>query len=115
MRKLILLFVAFLAARCATAQIISPFTINIAGGTYNDPAAYNRYFDWSAGELSLVHTKASNDSAVVLYQGVLQPGTEKPGLTMFSANFTSEDVKLFPNPTVGRFEINFFLPFDDFF
>ena len=109
MRKLIILVVATLIFRSVTAQVISPFTINIAGGSYNDPAAYNRYFDWSAGELSLVHTKASNDSAVVLYQGVLQPGTEKPGLSVFSADFTPEDVKLFPNPTVGRFEINFFL------
>ena len=109
MRKLILLWITLMSLSSAFSQIVTPFTINIAGGSYQDPVSYKRYFDWSAGELALVSTVSANDSSVLVYQGVLQPGTEKPGFTPFSADFTSEDVKIFPNPTVGRFEINFFL------
>lgn len=109
MRSILVIFTLLISPSIIHAQQISPFAINIAGGSWNSPASYQRYFDWSAGELTLIHSTAAADSSVVVYQGLLQPGTEKPGFTLFNTDFTSEEVKIFPNPTVGRFEINFFL------
>lgn len=91
------------------AQSAAPVVTNAGGGSYSDPNSYTRYIDWSIGELTLIHMAASADNSVIVYQGVLQPCTEKPGFTPFSAEFTSEHFKLFPNPTIGKFELNFFL------
>ncbi len=109
MRKTICSLTILLLALVSASQSVTPTVTNAGGGSYNDPNSYVRYFDWSIGELSLINTVASADNSVVVYQGVLQPCTEKPGFTPFSADFNSEDFKLFPNPTVGKFELNFFL------
>lgn len=86
-----------------------PSITNAGGGSYTDPYSYLRYFDWSIGELTLIDTKASADSSIYVYQGVLQPCTEKPGNSPLTANFDNGDFKIFPNPTVGKFEVNFFV------
>jgi hypothetical protein len=91
------------------SQSVVPSITNAGGGSYTDPYSYLRYFDWSIGELTLIDTKASADSSIVVYQGVLQPETEKPGNSPLTANFDQDDFKIFPNPTVGRFEVNFFV------
>jgi hypothetical protein len=90
-------------------QSVTPSITNAGGGSWVDPYSYLRYFDWSIGELTLVDTKASQDSSIFVYQGVLQPCTEKPGNSPLTANFDNGDFKIFPNPTVGKFEINFFV------
>ncbi len=91
------------------AQSVTPSITNAGGGSHVDPYSYLRYFDWSIGELTLIDTKASADSSIFVYQGVLQPCTEKPGNSPLTADFDNGDFKLFPNPTVGNFEINFFV------
>lgn len=56
----------------------------------------------------LINSFAPADSAVIVTQGVLQPctdGTSNPG----SSVFESGDYRLFPNPTLGKFELNFFI------
>lgn len=90
-------------------QSVTPATTNAGGGFYEDKYSKLRYFDWSIGEMTLVHTAATQDSSSVLYQGVLQPCTEKPGYTPFSSNFEPNDFTIFPNPTSGKFEVNFFV------
>ncbi len=102
----IMLVVACFASK---AQSILPYITNSGGGSYSAPNSYIKYFDWSVGELSLINTVATADSAVIVYQGVLQPCTEKPGTTPLSRDFQPGDFKLFPNPTLGNFEIDFFL------
>lgn len=109
MRKIILAITLIHFCLQGSSQSITPMVINAGGGFYNNPSSYSRYFDWSIAELALINTVAAPDSTVIVYQGVLQLGAEKPGYTPFSANFNSEDVKLFPNPTIGKFEINFFV------
>lgn len=88
---------------------MTPATTNAGGGTYNAPGSYFRYFDWSIGELSLITTERSADGLVTVYQGVLQPCTEKPGNSPLTSDFESTDFKIFPNPTIGKFEIDFFV------
>lgn len=110
MRKLLFSFATLLLFSLAsTSQSVTPSITNAGGGSYQNPASYFRYFDWSIGELTLVSTVAPADSSVVVYQGVLQPCTEKPGFSPVSANFQPEDFKIMPNPTTGKFEINFFV------
>ena len=101
--------ILFLVSSTGRSQSVIPFITNAGGNSYQDPASYFRYFDWSIGELLLISTTAPADSSVVLYQGVLQPCTEKPGFSPLNPNFLPDDYKIMPNPTTGKFEINFFV------
>jgi hypothetical protein len=91
------------------SQSVTPSITNAGGGYYNNPASYFRYFEWSIGELTLVSTVAPADSSVIVYQGVLQPCTDKPGPSPLDPDFLPGDFKIMPNPTNGKFEINFFV------
>jgi hypothetical protein len=117
MRRFVLsLLAVFLAISFCRAQVPSmtpgngvlPAIFNSAGGTYNDAASYYRY-EWSFGESIVIHSFAPPDSSILVTHGVLQPCTDdilKPVLTTV---FEDHDYRLFPNPTAGRFELNFFV------
>ncbi|MCX8021076.1 MAG: T9SS type A sorting domain-containing protein [Chitinophagaceae bacterium] len=87
---------------------VVPAILNTAGGSYDNPLSYHRY-EWSFGELVLIQAFAPPDSSVLVTQGVLQPCTDKIGLSPFIVYFEPDDYKLFPNPTTGKFEVNFFV------
>jgi|CXWL01.1.fsa_nt_gi hypothetical protein len=111
MRKLLFFSLALtLISLFSWSQRFTPTVFNAGGGSYNDPTSYVRYFDWSIGELTLISTVAPADSSVVVYQGVLQSCTEKPGFSTIAAGFLPGDFAIMPNPTAGKFEINFFVP-----
>ena len=61
----------------ASAQTATPTVTNAGGGAYNNPNSYFRYFEWSIGELTLINTVTSADKSLVVYQGVLQPCSDK--------------------------------------
>jgi hypothetical protein len=116
-RKIILLSVAaLLAVTFAQAQVPSlnpingvvPAILNTAGGSYDNPSSYYRY-EWSFGELLLIQAFAPPDSSVLVTQGVLQPCTDKLGYSPFTLLFDDGDYRLFPNPTSGKFEVDFFV------
>ena len=109
MRKTFFSVCILLISSVAFPQRFTPTVFNAGGGSYNDPYSYVRYFEWSIGELSLINTEASSDGSVTVYQGVLQPCTEKPGNSPVSKDFDAGDYKLFPDPTTGKFEIDFFV------
>lgn len=89
------------------SQTITPATaFNAAGGSYFKPGSYYR-FDWSLGEAVLVNTICPGDSSLFLTQGMLQPITEKANLSPYIVFFAKGEYFLFPNPTHGRFEVNF--------
>ena len=106
----------FLAIGFAKAQVPSlnpingvvPAILNAAGGTYDNPSSYYRY-EWSVGELLLIQAFAPPDSSVLVTQGVLQPCTDQLGYSPFTVLFDEGDYKLFPNPTSGKFEVDFFV------
>lgn len=105
-----------LAVNFSKAQVpsVSPFNgvvpavLNAAGGTYDNASSYYRY-EWSFGELLLIQSFAPPDSSVLVTQGVLQPCTDKIGYSPFTVLFDDGDYKLFPNPTNGQFEVDFFV------
>jgi hypothetical protein len=117
-RRITLSFLAvFLAVSFSQAQVPSlnpingvvPAILNAAGGSYDNPAFYNRY-EWSFGELLLIQAFAPPDSSVLVTQGVLQPCTDQIGFSPFTLLFDEGDYKLFPNPTYdGKFEVDFFV------
>jgi hypothetical protein len=108
MRRTLLSAMAMLCAiSYSIAQSIAPSTVNTAGGTYDNPGSYYR-FEWSFGDMLLIYSYATPDSAFTFTQGVLQPCTEKVSGSG-SSSFESGDYRLFPNPTTGKFELNFFI------
>ena len=118
MRRITLFFLAvFLAISFAgRAQVPStspyngvvPAILNTAGGSYDNASSYYRY-EWSFGELVLVQAFAPADSSILVTQGVLQPCTDKIGPYPYTVLFEAGDYKLFPNPTSGKFEVDFFV------
>lgn len=109
MRKPVLSFLAvFLAISFCHAQTVTPWTFNVAGGSYDNPSSYHR-FEWSFGEMLAVSTIKPADSAVIVTQGVLQPCTDKIGHSPMTLLFEKGDYRLFPNPTTGKFEVSFFV------
>lgn len=90
------------------AQHVSPFVFNATGGSYENADSYYQ-FEWSIGELTIIDPFASADSSVTVMHGVLQPCTDKIGKSPFIVYFEPDDFKLFPNPTKGRFELDFFV------
>lgn len=87
---------------------VVPAVLNAAGGTYDNASSYYRY-ECSFGELLLIQAFAPPDSSVLVTQGVLQPCTDKLGYSAFTLLFDEGDYKLFPNPTSGKFEVDFFV------
>lgn len=110
------LLAVFLAVSFCKAQVPSvapwngvvPAILNTAGGTYDNALSYHRY-EWSFGEMVLIQAFAPPDSSVLVTQGVLQPCTERIGVSPYTVFFEAGDYKLFPNPTSGKFEVNFFV------
>jgi Secretion system C-terminal sorting domain len=109
MRKIFLSVFALLLSSIGFSQTITPSVFNAGGGSYHDPFSYLSYIEYSIGELALINTDASADGSITLYQGVLQPCTDKPGITPASEDFAASDYKIFPNPTTGKFEVDFFV------
>jgi hypothetical protein len=87
---------------------VVPAILNTAGGTYDNASSYNRY-EWSFGELVLVQAFAPPDSSILVTQGVLQPCTDIIHNSPYTVFFEAGDYKLFPNPTAGKFEVDFFV------
>jgi hypothetical protein len=107
----ILLLVSFSQAQVPSVNPVNgvvPAVLNSAGGSYDNPSSYYRY-EWSFGELLLVHAFAPADSSILITQGVLQPCTDKIGYSPYTVLFEAGDYKLFPNPTKGKFEVDFFV------
>jgi Secretion system C-terminal sorting domain len=114
MRKLnvaILLFTLFFYGR-AFAQSVTPFIFNTGGGSYDNPLSiYN--FEWSIGELTMINTMATPDNSLMITHGVLQPNTLYPLIFTVAKNYETQfqtgEYKLFPNPSPGKFELEFLL------
>lgn len=87
---------------------VVPGVFNVAGYSFDDPTRYDRY-EWSFGELVLIQAFAPADSSILITQGVLQPCTDQLGYSPFTVLFEQGDYKLFPNPTPGKFELDFFV------
>ncbi|MFT3823079.1 MAG: hypothetical protein QM731_04130 [Chitinophagaceae bacterium] len=103
----VLLSVAYSHTALAQSSIV-PSVLNAAGGTYDNADSYYR-FEWSIGEITLIDAFAPADSSLLVTQGVLQPCTDKVTKSPYIVTFDVGDIKLFPSPTTGKFEVDFFV------
>jgi hypothetical protein len=90
----------------AAQSTFTPQTINIGGGTNNDPSSYYRY-EWSIGEASVIQTFSS--ATLIVTAGVLQPGTNTNTVNT-SDQWGLNEIKVFPNPVVTQLEVNIISP-----
>lgn len=105
-----LLLSAVMAAACVSASgqakpSIAPDVINVAGGTFKQ-GYYS--LDFSIGEATLINTMKSPSGNFFLTNGFLQPyifGFNDPS---DNPHFNDDEVRTYPNPTFGAFEINIF-------
>jgi len=105
MRKILLLLTAIGIVAIIQAQSISPSIVNATGGSFNNSAS-NISVDWSVAEMSLVNTLQSTgtNKVYILTNGVLQPDAKKGG-KKGAARFSTDEVKVFPNPAVDYVEV----------
>lgn len=118
MRKSILSFAAFfLFISFLHSQSITPYINNSIGGSFKVDYK-NFYVDWNVGEMTLVNTMTSSGyyGLYVLTNGLLQPedkfskdGDHGDDGEDKNINFTTGDIKVFPNPAVNYVEVDFFI------
>ena len=94
------LFALLLLQLGVKAQSVSSSVINTSGSTYSQ-GFYS--LDWSVGEGTLVTVMKSGDGLIVISNGFLQPDLPVGNTVQ---HFTNEEVKILPNPTYQKVEIN---------
>lgn len=106
MKTLVLIALTLLsgAVKC---QSVSSYVINSTGNHYSQ-GYYN--IDWSVGELPLVETMQSNGQVVIVTNGFLQPNLSDNIDSNTRRRFSSEEIRVMPNPTRGKIEVNFSVP-----
>jgi hypothetical protein len=102
MKKILPLFLFYLfSTLLTTAQSITPQTINISGGYVN--TGYYQ-LEWSVGEAAIIETFTTTGAMIT--NGVLQPLTDKPFGQNTATTWSSDEIKIFPTPTKGNFEVD---------
>lgn len=92
MKRIYLVFLMGIAAAAsAHAQSVGPTTLNATGGT---GAVSGNTYEWSIGEMVLVHTAISAN--LIITQGLLQPSPPPSGIKKTETLFA--DVTVYPNP-----------------
>jgi hypothetical protein len=100
-KQLYALFLVSLFAHFSLAQSITPQTINISGGAIN--TGYYQ-LEWSVGEMAAIETL--QQPGIIITNGVLQPMTDKPFGQNTASNWSNDEIKIFPVPTKGQFEVD---------
>ena len=85
----------------SNAQTSTPEVVNIAGGTAN---IANFQLEWSVGEVTAIETYSQ--STFYITNGFLQPNTDNITLINNANIWTADEIKIFPTPTTGKFELD---------
>ncbi len=102
MKQLLLIVTATLCLlHITTAQSINLKTLNTTGGYYT--TGYYK-LEWSLGEATVIDTYTQ--PGAILTCGVLQPLTDKPFGTGVDDSWAKEEIRIFPTPTRGAFEVS---------
>jgi hypothetical protein len=105
MKKTITLVIIFFFLHRCYSQSNTPSVINSSGGS--SQSGYYQ-FEWSIGEMALIGQMNSSDKALIVTNGLIQPYILYPGRVNTNNNFSSDEIKVFPNPASDYVEINFF-------
>ena len=87
-----------------SAQSIIPSVINASGNSFSKG---NYVIDWSVGEMSLIDAMSSADNSTTITNGFLQPFLFEPKISDNFLFFTPGELKILPNPTYNKIEIDF--------
>jgi hypothetical protein len=98
--KIMALTAFILVVISVRSQSVSSYTINCSGNSYSQ-GHYN--IDWSIGEQALVNTMQPGE--MIVTNGFLQPNLSFYDLDA-RKHFTNEEVRILPNPTRGKVEVN---------
>jgi hypothetical protein len=98
-----LLIVLLIGGSKLSAQSITPYTLNMGGGT----ATSGYYlFEWSLGEGSSVNS-FNNNSTLIVTSGILQPFTGAAANNNWvTAAWATNEIAVFPVPTHAILEID---------
>jgi hypothetical protein len=105
MKKQILTLILCGAAFCGQAQTITPNTINVCGGFIN--TGYVQ-LEWSVGESTAIESFI--EPSITVLNGVLQPYTFRVTPSLVDNQWAANEIRIFPSPTTGRFEVNVMTP-----
>lgn len=106
MKPLVLTAIMAAAYVSASGQAtLTPDVINVAGGTLKQ-GYYS--LDFSIGEATLVNTMKSPNGNFFLTNGFLQPYIFGLSIPDGNPHFTEDEVRIYPNPTYGPFEVDLF-------
>jgi hypothetical protein len=99
MKTHLLWVISFITSLTGYAQSVQS-VINSSGGGFKQD---HLSIEWSIGEMSLVHTSQASNNSQFITNGFLQPFVMAytPGPA-----FESSEVRILPNPTRGKVEIN---------
>lgn len=100
-----LILLILLCPYFSTAQDATPNIVNVTGGSAI--SGYYR-FDWSVGEMCIIDTYTQ--PGLILENGVLHAGTERPNHHKGIDFFATGDIMIFPNPVYTITEVNLNLP-----
>lgn len=102
--KTIALSVLIFFSVTSNSQSVSAYAINAAGNSYSQ----GRYeIEWSIGELALVNSmQSTGNEIIVVTNGLLQPALANNNGEAIR-RFTADEIKILPNPTNNKVEINF--------
>lgn len=88
----------------AFSQDLSTATVNVGGGTYSND---KMVIEWSVGELVRVDTRQSENKALILTQGLLQPDLGRQLILVSDPTFAPGEIKILPNPVRSLLQVQF--------
>ena len=99
---LLFFFLLILFVSAASAQIMAPYAINIAG---NQITKGNYSIEWSVGESAATNIMDNSD-LYVFTNGLLQYNVENQTETNVVASFLTNEIRVYPNPVRNELYIN---------
>lgn len=78
--------------------------VNSAGGTHSTDQFT---LDWSVGELVRIDTRFSENKALILTQGLLQPDLGRQLILVTEPTFAPGEIRILPNPVRSILQVQF--------
>lgn len=90
------------SSQLAKSQDLSTAIVNIGGGQFSNDKLV---IEWSVGELVRVDTRQSENKALILTQGLLQPDLGRQLILASDPTFAPGEVKILPNPVKSLLQV----------
>jgi hypothetical protein len=98
----LLFFISIFCGGAATAQLSTPYAINIAG---NQVTKGNYSVEWSVGESAAINIMDNSD-LYLFTNGLLQYSVQNQTENNLVASFLTNEIRMYPNPIKNELYIN---------